>query len=146
MSKSSITYSKDIIKRVSEKHGIPEDRVEYAFRFFFRMMRHFMKDPKVNAISWPNFGVFYTSIPLLKNKQRGLSISQGDSPKLGVKTELLTTEYRLVDLEKRSAELKARTFLGMYQDLVHNSLPMLYRTWYRKGKTDKELEEFQNEA
>jgi hypothetical protein len=147
MAKKTITYSKDIIKNVSIKSGIPEDQVEYVFRFFFRFMRKKMADPTTTEILWPKFGTFYTALPLLKIKQKELHLGVGNAPeKMGwAKEELLTTEKRIADIERRDQKYKDNSWYGHYKSLVHNSFPMLYRNALRKNMTDKQLEEFQNE-
>jgi nucleoid DNA-binding protein len=146
MAKKTITYSEDIIKNVAKKYNLAEDKVEYVHRMFFQMMREKMSDPNVTEINWPKFGLFYTSLPLLRIKQKELHLGLGNAPenKKYMKVAIETTEKRIASIEARNEKFKSNMWYGRYYELVHSSFPMLYRKALRKNMTDKELEEFQN--
>ncbi len=142
----TIIYSKDIIKNVVAKTGYPSEKVEYVFKFFFWMLKKLMARPDVTTITLPKFCKFYVSLPMLRLKQKELSLMVNITPERmkGIREELAATETRIKFLEEQDLKLQRQEWRGWYKYQVHNMVPGISYKKFTKGKSWLELEEFQN--
>jgi hypothetical protein len=103
--------------------------------------------PDVHNITFPKFCTLYVSLPILRLKQKELSLAAAHAP--GTKSlfseELLATEHKIKSLEEQDARWKKRQNMGWQTYQVNNYVPLLMSKLYTKNKTRFELEEFQNE-
>lgn len=122
-----VAFKRDIIKAVAEELGMTEEKISSVFSFFIWRLKDLVKRPDVVSIYMHNFGTMYVKVPLLEKAINFKKVVMEGQEKVRYKQMIKCNNSALESYN------------------YHQSKPRIENWWLRTGKTDEELEQFQND-
>lgn len=131
-----IAFTEDIADLVAQELGMPREKILHHMGFFSHWVKHLTKLPTVLTVYMPKLGTLFLNWSKVKSEVEYF----GKIPEAELSTQWAN---RLRVNRERLEEFK-RVF-GDYNGYIrHKKRQKIFNPYYTKGKTLKELEQWQN--
>jgi hypothetical protein len=129
-----ISFTEDICKLVSQEAGVPEQKVLHHIEFLVHWIKTLASSPEYLNIRIPHIGYLYLNVSKIEKLVDYFSKSK----------ELNKNSSDLLELNRR----RLQNFSDQFQDVNtysrHKKKYKLTNKYFTKGKSFKDLEEWQN--
>ena len=131
---STIAFTTDILKSVSEKNNIPLEVVKYSYDIMLRNLENLIKDTDATSISVPEIGTLYANYKMLKVLKQVKKRKNED-------VSIVESKLDKIDnlIEKNKHNENYRTNRHLQKKFIRNY-------FFSKGLSVEDIENKQNET